>query len=71
MVMSPELAIIKKQGQFLIYQLKELSQKSLYSPSEGCLKLRLQVRVPNKVMGDQGKLPLGFSSDWLAIVYVC
>lgn len=68
MEMSPEFAIIKMQGQFLAYQLKELNQKSLCSPSEGCLELWFQV---NKVMGDQGKLAMAFSSDWLVTVYVC
>lgn len=68
MEMSPEFGIIKMQGQFLVYQLQELSQKSLGSPSEGCLDLWLQVRISNKVMGDQGKLPMFFPSNWPAVV---
>lgn len=71
MEMSPEFAIIKMQGQFLVYQQKELSEKSLCSPSEECVALWLQVRVPNKVMGHQGKLAMDFSSDWLVMVCAC
>lgn len=58
--MSPEFAIIRMQGPFLVYQLKELSQKSLCSPSVGFLEWWLRVRVPNKVMGRSKKIGYEF-----------
>lgn len=71
MEMSPKFAVIRTQRLFLVYRLKELSQNSFCSPSAGFLEWWLRVRVPNKVLGDQEKLTMFFSSDQRVIVYAC